>query len=164
MRYWIGVVFFAAAAGFVIAGLAHKRRVLAARAAAAARGILPAEPGLRSVAAFGEIMRPVILFFLAYAAVKTLVLFVMLGGEEQLSYFDLAGVLAVLAGYGAFMSWRIGYRTSDLAIAESAAAAAADTAPPREGADATALPAFVGAPANDSTPPDGGLAPIRGAR
>lgn len=159
MRHWIGVVFFAAAAGFVIAGLAHRRSVLAARAAAAARGILPAEPDLRSVAAFGEMMRPVILFFLAYAAVKTVVLFVMLGGEEQLSYFDLAGVLAVLAGYAAFISWRIGYRTSDLAIAESAAAP-----PVTEGADAAARPAFVGAPANDSAPPDGGLAPVRGAR
>ncbi|RAI39515.1 hypothetical protein [Rhodoplanes roseus] len=153
MRYWIGVVCFAGAAWLVAAGLAHKRRVLAARAAAASRGIMPAEPGLRSVAVFGEIMRPVILFFLAYAAIKTVVLFVVLGGEEVLSYVDLAGVLALLGGYGAWMSLRTTYRMSDLEAAERAAAA---ESPP-------ATPHYVGRPANDMGPPDG-VAPRRGAR
>lgn len=167
MRYWVGAVFFAAAAAFLVAAVLHKRGVLAARAAAAARGIVPAQPGIRSVAAFGEILRPVLLFFLAYAAVKSVVLFFMLGGEEELSYFDLAGVVAVLGCYGVFLSHRITYRTSDIAVAEAAAAAAAspDTAAPAEAAPAARpdLPPYMAAPANDPAPPDQGRTPTRGA-
>ncbi|MTW19059.1 hypothetical protein GJ689_22945 [Rhodoplanes serenus] len=155
MRYWVGIVFFAAGAALFVAAVLHKRRVLAARAAAAARGIVPGEPGLRSVAAFGEIMRPIILAFLVYAAIKTVVLFVMLDGEEVLSYFDVAGVLFMLAGYGAWMSLRTTYRTSDLVAAEAAAAEAAASAGSAAAAPAGAseMPAYMGLPANDRGPP-----------
>ncbi|NVO12837.1 MAG: hypothetical protein HXX10_02260 [Rhodoplanes sp.] len=163
MQNWIGTAFFAAAAVLLLAGFAHKRRVLAARAAAAARGIVPTEPGLRSVAAFGEIMRPVILFFLAYAGLKTAVLFLVLDGEELLSWFDLAGVLALLAAYGTWMSLRTSYRMSDLAVAEAAAAEA--KAGPAAATTAVAkTPSYVGRPANDPGPPDGGIPRRRGAR
>ncbi|CAL8980204.1 hypothetical protein RHODGE_RHODGE_02082 [Rhodoplanes serenus] len=154
MRYWVGIVFFAAGAALFVAAVLHKRRVLAARAAAAARGIVPGEPGLRSVAAFREIMRPIILAFLVYAAIKTVVLFVMLDGEDVLSYFDVAGVLFMLAGYGAWMSLRTTYRTSDLVAAEAAAAEAAAAAGIAAApAGAGAMPAYMGLPANDRGPP-----------
>lgn len=161
MRDWIGIAFFAAAAWLLRAGLVHKRRVLAARAAAAARGVVPAEPGLHSVAVFGEIMRPIILFLLAYAAIKTVVLFVMLGGEEVFSLVDLAGALALLAGYGTWMSLRTTYRLSDLAVA---AEAPADDPADAVGTTSAAIPSYVGTPANDRGPSDGGLAPARRAR
>jgi hypothetical protein len=163
MQNWIGTAFLAAAAVLLLAGFAHKRKVMAARAAAAARGIVPAEPGLRSVAAFGEMMRPVILFFLAYAGLKIVVVFLMLDGEEVLSWFDLAGVLALLAAYGTWMILRTSYRMSDLAVAEASAAeakagaAAATTA-------AAKMPPYVGKPANDPGPPDGGIPRRRDAR
>ncbi|MFL9825325.1 hypothetical protein [Rhodoplanes sp. SY1] len=164
MRYWVGAVFFAAAAAFLVSAILHKRGVLAARAAAAARGIVPAQPGIRSVAAFGEILRPVLLFFLAYAAVKSVVLYFMLGGEEELSYFDLAGIVAVLGCYGMFLSHRITYRTSDLALAEAAASAPEPAAPVEDGtAGAARLPAYVAAPANDPGPPASDRPPARGA-
>jgi hypothetical protein len=160
MRYWIGIALTIGAVWLLAAAYAHRRRVIAARAAAAARGIAPAEPGLRSVAVFGEIMRPVILFLLAYAAIKTVLLYVALDGQELLSWFDLAGMLALLGAYGVWMSVRTTYRASDLA----AAMAKADGGS-ADGTDTPVkLPPYVGKPANDTGPPDGGLPRVRGAR
>jgi hypothetical protein len=135
MRYWIGVVLFAAAVGLVVSAIVHKRKVLAARAAAAARGVPPAETVPFSVGALGEGMRPLILLFLASAAAMMVLLFVLPGGDDALSLFDLGGVLAALAAYGTWMSLRVSYRMSDVVRAEAEAASPAAAAEPD--ADAT---------------------------
>lgn len=157
MRDWIGTIFFVAAALLLVSGFGHKRRVLAARAAAAARGIVPPTPELGSIAALGVMMRPLILFFLAFAGVTTVTMYILLGGEEVLSYVDLAGVLALLAAYGTWLILRTTYRHSDLAMAAAAAAETTELAP-------RGTPPYVGIPANDRGPPDGGLPRVRRVR
>lgn len=159
MRDWIGTIFFVIAALLLVSGVVHKRRVLAARVAPAAGGIVPARPELGSIAALGMMMRPLILFFLAFAAVTTVMMYILLGGEKVLSYFDLAGVLALLVAYGTWLILRTTYRRSDLAMAKAAAVAAEATELAPSG-----TPPYVGIPANDRGPPDGGLPRVRRVR
>ncbi|MFD2184403.1 hypothetical protein [Rhodoplanes azumiensis] len=151
MRYWIGIVMFAAAAAFVVSGVLHKRRVLAARMAAEARGIASVPPEAFSIAAVGEGIRPLILVFLTVTAAMIVVMFVLPGGDESLSLLDLGGVLAALAAYGIWMSRRVTYRMSDIVRAEAA------TAAPAGGGIDRPAEAAVGA-AGAGTTPDAGRA------
>jgi hypothetical protein len=111
MRYWIGGTLFVAAVWLVIAALAHRRRALAA----GWREIEPVSPG--SLLVFGEIMRPIVLFALAYLAVKSVLVYWMLEAERYLSLFDVAGFLAALAGYGTWFVMKTKYSLSALARA-----------------------------------------------
>ncbi|MFZ5558067.1 MAG: hypothetical protein ACOZDY_15335 [Pseudomonadota bacterium] len=108
MAYWTGLVLFAIGGWLAWAGLAHRRRALALRGPAAA-GAPAARADPRSLAAFGEIMRPVILFALAYLGVKTALAFWWLDAGRYLSLFDLAGFLFLLAGYGTWMVLKTKY-------------------------------------------------------
>ncbi len=109
MRYWIGGTLFVAAAWLVFAALAHRRRVLAA----GWREVEQVSAG--SLWVFGEIMRPIVLFALAYLAVKSVLVYWMLEAERYLSLFDVAGFLAVLAGYGTWFVMKTKYSLSALA-------------------------------------------------
>lgn len=131
MRNVIGLAMSLIAVALVYAAYAHRNRVLAARAAAVARGETPTEPSLRSLAAFGEVIAPIILFFLGYLALKTTFIFVVFDGGDHLSYFDLAGFLSALAGYGYWIRMKTLYRLSDLAApsSESAEPQAVPTTP-----------------------------------
>lgn len=105
MRYWIGLACFAAALALVRAGLNHRNRVRVLAPTAAAP-----EPAPNSMNAFGEIMRPVILFALAYLALKTSVAYHVLDAGRVVSLFDLAGMLALFGAYGSWIVMKTSYR------------------------------------------------------
>lgn len=116
MRNVLGVGLFLAAAVFLVQAWALRRRVLAGVGAAEwARRRAAALADPRSMSAFGEIARPLVLFGLAWLALKSTVLYVLFGGERVLSWFDLAGFLGLLAAYGAWFSMRATYWLPDQA-------------------------------------------------
>ncbi len=116
MRYFIGLGCVLVGVALIYFANAHKKRVLDARAAAAARGEPPPpEPALNSIAVFGEIVGPIILFFLGYLALKTTFVYFAFDGGRYLSYFDLGGFLFAIGGYGFWIMTRTKYRVSDLA-------------------------------------------------
>ena len=124
MAYWSGAVLFAIGAWLIHAGLAHRRRVLALRAAAADADETGADP--LSLGVFGEIVRPIILFALAYLGVKATLAFWWLDAGRYLSLFDLAGFLCLLAGYGAWVVMKTKYRVLRPPAAMARAPASAD--------------------------------------
>ncbi|HEY8565955.1 MAG TPA: hypothetical protein VIL65_10680 [Beijerinckiaceae bacterium] len=104
MRFLIGLACLAAAGGFVAAGLLHRRRALVAirrSSEGAAEG---------SLTAFGQIARPLILGVLAYVGLKAVLIYAAFDGGRVLSPLDLAGFLALLAGYGFWLSLRVKHR------------------------------------------------------
>ncbi|EJW11534.1 hypothetical protein A33M_3064 [Rhodovulum sp. PH10] len=132
MRNWIGPALFLAGSLLIWAGWLRKQRVLAARTALAARGIFPEPPALTSMATYGEILRPMILWFMAYVGLKTAFLFWVMAGTRWFSWLDLGGLLFLFAGYGTWMSLRVTYRFSDLEAAEKAARAGQEAQAPAE--------------------------------
>lgn len=102
MAYWTGLVCVSLGAWLIHAGLAHRRRVLALRAQFADWAAQPATDP-RSLGVFGEIMRPIILFALAYLGVKTTLAYWWLDAGRYLSLFDLGAFLFLLAAYGAWL-------------------------------------------------------------
>lgn len=140
-------------------GISHRSRVLAARAAAEARGEPPpAEPPLQSLAAFGEIVRPIILFFVGLLAVKATFAYAVFDGGQYLSYLDLAGLLVALSAYGYWFKTKTKFRVSDLAAPSSEPAAE----PARDGA-APMVAAPVLVPASDAATRDPAAALARNA-
>ncbi len=113
MRYWTGAALFMFGAWLIYASFAWRRKVIGVwrqngilGAITAAGGV---EPELSSMAVFGEITRPIILFVLGVIAVKMTIIYIMIDGGEYFSYFDLAGLLFVLASYGNWISQRTKY-------------------------------------------------------
>lgn len=135
MAYWIGAVMFLIGAVFLVNGLRHRSGVRAERVRhgyAADDDTLqqPASP-TSAVAIMGDVVPPIILFVLGILGVKASFLFMVMGGE-MFTIVDLAGFLALLAGYGAWM-WmhsKFRYRETVGAAqpAEPAATQAAETA------------------------------------
>jgi hypothetical protein len=122
MRYWFGAVLFVGAAFFLWSGLRHRARALAIASREtieARRDAASADP--RSLAALGEIGRPIVLFFLAWVGVKSGLAYVWLDAGRWLSPFDVAGFYALLVAYGVSFTLASKYRISDaLAAAEAA--------------------------------------------
>ncbi|EJW12680.1 hypothetical protein A33M_1831 [Rhodovulum sp. PH10] len=115
MRYWTGLVFFALGAYLFTAAVLHRRKVLAARAAAVAAGEpVHAKLDLGSVATMGEMMRPVILFFVMVVALQIVALYFFFGGDSVMALTDLVGLLFLFAAYATWMSLRVEYRMSEL--------------------------------------------------
>jgi hypothetical protein len=110
MRNLLGAVLLLATAVFLVRAWALRRRVLASVGAAElARRRAAALADPRSLSAFGEIARPLVLGGLGWLALKSTLVYVMLDGERVLSRFDLAGFLALLAAYGLWFSARAAY-------------------------------------------------------
>ncbi len=150
MRHFIGLGMLVIGAALIYAGHSHRSRVLAARAAAEARGEPPPpEPGLRSLAVFGEIVRPFILLFVALLALQLIFGYVVFDGGQYLSYLDLAGLLVAFCAYGYWLTVKTTYRMSDFAAPSSKPPAepARDSAPPM-----VAAPVLV--PASDAATRD----------
>lgn len=83
MHNWIGAMTAVLGAWLIYSGLAHRRRVLAARRPAAIFGEPDAAPPHdRSLAIFGDIMRPMIICALGYFALKASLAYVLLGGSR----------------------------------------------------------------------------------
>lgn len=85
MHNWIGAATAALGGWLIYSGLAHRRRVLAARRAAAIFGKPDAAPPHhQSLAIFGDIMRPIIICALGYFALKVGLAYALLGGQPVL--------------------------------------------------------------------------------
>lgn len=109
MRNATGLVLFVLGAWLAYSAFARRARVIAARRS----GAVPAESeasGNPRLSMLGEIMRPIILFALAYLALKTIFAYVVLEADRWLSLFDLAGFLFLLAAYGSWVVVRTRYR------------------------------------------------------
>jgi hypothetical protein len=98
MRYTLGIVALIAAGWLLHVSHRQWRDV---SAALAARGRPSAESTMN---AFGEIMRPILLFALVYVGAKTTFVFFWLDAERYLSLFDLAGFWFLLVAYGAYIT------------------------------------------------------------
>lgn len=114
MRYLLGLIFFILAASLLSRARAYRAAALAGEDPAAfARRRAAAPRTTGSLAALGERARPFVMFALCYVALKTTLAFVAFEGANRLSWFDLAGFLALLAAYGAWFTVRTLYWLPD---------------------------------------------------
>jgi hypothetical protein len=121
VQYWIGIASFTGAAFLLHLGFRHRRRVLAlASREELAREHAAAASDPRSLAAMGEIARPIVLLFLGWIGLKTTAAFYMMGGPRHLSVVDLCGFLALLAGYGTLLTLQTRYRLVDAMVVQRA--------------------------------------------
>jgi hypothetical protein len=117
MKYWVGTGLFISAAVFASFAQARRKQVSGARQEADRRGLNVDEKlDPNSMAAFGEIMTPIVLFALAYVAIKTTFAYYMFDNGHYLSMFDLVGFYAVLIGYGFWLKTKCTYRMPDAAV------------------------------------------------
>ena len=110
MRYLLGTTFFLLALALLVHARAHRRRMLGrfdAEVFEALRAEARAAP--RSLASFGRLAQPFVMFALFYLGLKTTLAFVEHDGARTLSWYDLGGFLALLAGYGAWFTIRAAY-------------------------------------------------------
>ena len=126
MRYWLGAALFAIAAFLAWRAWSHRSAVLALapRDAVLRRQQLAADDP-RSLAAMGEISRPLVLGLLAWTGLKTTAAFAMLDAARYFAWFDLAGFLGLLVGYGTLFHVQTRYRLADARAVREAAAGAA---------------------------------------
>jgi hypothetical protein len=105
MRYVVGLLCFAGAGLLVWQAMLRKRRALAAGPEAA--GTL--HPSLQLI---GDAVPPIIVVGLIIIGAKMTLAYVVADAGRYLSLFDLAGFLALLAGYGMSVVYRTRYRVS----------------------------------------------------
>ena len=103
MRYVVGLLCFAGAGLLVWQAMLRKRRALAAGPEAA--GTL--HPSLQLL---GDAVPPIIVVGLIIIGAKMTLAYVVADAGRYLSLFDLAGFLALLAGYGMSVVYRTRYR------------------------------------------------------
>lgn len=141
MRYTTGLVMLLLAAGILAWALRHRRRVLA---------LVPQDVLVRqleaqaadpeSISAYGEIVRPVVLFALVWIGLKSVAAYFWLDGPKYLSLFDLGSLLALLAAYGYCITVQTRYRMSiALAARDAASARERREAPTRNAGDETLI-------------------------
>ncbi len=124
MRYTTGCVMLLLAAAVFGWALRHRRRVLALIAEDELVRQLEAQSAdPDSISAFGEIMRPLVLFALAWIGVKSVAVYFWLDGQRYLSLFDLGALLALLAAYGYCITIQTRYRMSAVLAARHRIAA-----------------------------------------
>jgi hypothetical protein len=113
----------------------RRRRVLAlisADALARHREALAEDP--KSMSAFGEIVRPIVLFALVWIGVKSVAAYFWFDGPKHLSLFDLGALLALLACYGYCITIQTRYRMTFALAARDAAETVERTEAPAEAA------------------------------
>jgi hypothetical protein len=91
MHDWLGIGLVALGLGLI--GSAIMKRQSRMRNPVPAGAIRP------EFAAMGEMVRPIILFAVAFFALKMTVFYFVLGGQRYLTPLDYAGILFVLAAY-----------------------------------------------------------------
>lgn len=121
MRYTTGLVMLLLAVFVLGWAIRHRARVLAVVSAdelARHRERMADDP--KSLSAFGEIVRPIVLFALVWIGAKSTAAYFWLNGSKYLSLFDLASLLAVLAAYGYCITIQTRYRMSTAVAAREA--------------------------------------------
>jgi hypothetical protein len=122
MRYTTGLVMLLMAVGVLAWALRHRRRVLALIPEdALARHLEKQSEDPHSISAFGEIMRPIVLFALVWIGAKAVAAYFWMDGPKYLSLFDLGALLALLASYGYCITVQTRYRMSFALAARDAA-------------------------------------------
>lgn len=124
MRYTAGLVMLLLAVAVIGWALRHRRRVLAMiteDALARHREAQAEDP--KSLSAFSEIVRPIVLFALVWIGVKSVAAYFWMDGPRYLSLFDLGSLLALLASYGYCVTIQTRYRMSVALAARDAACA-----------------------------------------
>ena len=135
MRYTTGLVRLLIAVGVLAWALRHRRRVLVLVSEdVLARHMEKQSEDPNSISAFGEIMRPIVLFALVWIGAKSVAAYFWMDGPKYLSLFDLGSLLALLASYGYCITVQTRYRMSFALAARNAA----ETAERTEGPDAMA--------------------------
>ena len=113
MRYWTGLVLVICGAVMLYLAIVRRKKVLAAWREvgifSAQEGSEGSWPALTTMAVFGEMMRPIILFVLVLLGVAIAALFVMFDGGTTFSYVDLAGLLFLLAAYATWFALHTKY-------------------------------------------------------
>jgi hypothetical protein len=143
VAYWTGLVFAAIAAAFLVTGWRRRQAVRAERIAlgyAADDDTPQRRDPYSSVTILGDAVPPIIIAALAFVGVKSVFFYAALGAGI-FTIVDLAGFLALLGGYGAWMWWHSRYRFAEPAETAQQAPAGDD--------DGTAAPADDG---SDDTP------------
>jgi len=115
MAYWTGLVLAAIAAAFLVAGWRRRQAVRGERIAlgyAADDDTPQRRDPYSSVTILGDAVPPIILAALAFVGVKSVFFYAALGGGI-FTIVDLAGFLALLGGYGAWMWWHSRYRFAE---------------------------------------------------
>ena len=129
MAYWTGLVLAAIAAAFLVTGWRRRQAVRAERIAlgyAADDDTPQRRDPYSSVTILGDAVPPIIIAALAFVGVKSVFFYAALGGGI-FTIVDLAGFLALLGGYGAWMWWHSRYRFAE--PAEDARQVPAERAP-----------------------------------
>jgi hypothetical protein len=111
MRNCTGAVLFLVGAWLLYSGLLHRARVV--RHSAPLDLVQESTPAISSLAAFGAILRPLILCALGYFAVKITMAYLLLDGGRYFSLFDLGGLLFLLAAYAAWLVLQTRYRPQE---------------------------------------------------
>jgi hypothetical protein len=91
MHDWMGIGLFAVGLGLIVGAVIKRRNRM--------MNPIPAGAIRPEFAAMGEIVRPMILFFVAVFAFKMSLFYFVLGGQRFLTPLDYAGILFVLATY-----------------------------------------------------------------
>jgi hypothetical protein len=95
MYDWIGVGLFALGTGIFASGVVKRRK--------RARTVVPAGAIRPEFAAMGEIVRPILLFFLAFFGLKMSMFYFALGGNGLMSAVNYAGLMYLLVAYGGYV-------------------------------------------------------------
>jgi hypothetical protein len=95
MHDWLGMGLIPLGVGLLISGVIKRRTRMAT--------VVPAGAIRPEFAAMGDIMRPIILFIVAYFAFKMSLFYFVLGGDKYLSPLDFSGILFVLASYSTWL-------------------------------------------------------------
>lgn len=95
MHDWLGIGLIALGLGLLAAGF--RKHQIRARTPLSAGAIRP------EFAAMGEMIRPLVLFAVAFVALKMTVFYFLFDGRRLLSQLDFAGILFVLAAYAGYL-------------------------------------------------------------
>jgi hypothetical protein len=95
MHDWLGIGLIALGLGLVSAGFIKRRN---RRSAPVAAGAIRPE-----FAAMGEMIRPIILFGVAFVGFKMSLFYFVFGGDRMLTPLDFAGLMFVLAAYCVYL-------------------------------------------------------------
>lgn len=97
MRHLIGLVLCSYGLWLLYSALRHRRTHVLA-------------PGTGPLVILGDIVPPLVIMGIGIAALEVVLAYAMVGESRLFSLFDLAGVLFVLASYGAWILIKTRYR------------------------------------------------------
>ena len=116
MKYWIGSMLGAYGLYLMLAAQAHRTRIMASRAEEVRLNRVDDQPlDPHSIAAFGEMVTPIVLVALAWLSLKLCFAYYWLNTDGVLSPLDLAGTLVLIFGYASWLIAKTKYRMHDCA-------------------------------------------------